>query len=83
MAILSVTEGEDEPLKYPDMFAASRLAILTKTDLAPHCDADLDANEANLRRVSPTIEILRLSAKTGEGMADCITWLQTRLVEKA
>ena len=53
MAILSVTEGEDKPLKYPDMFTAARLAILNKIDLAPHCDADLDAYEANLRRVNP------------------------------
>lgn len=82
IAILSVTEGEDKPLKYPDMFTASRLAILNKTDLAPHCDADLDAYEANLRRVNPDIEILRVSARTGEGMEAWITWLKTRLAEK-
>ena len=69
VAILSVTEGEDKPLKYPDMFTAARLAILNKCDLAPHCDADLDAYEANLRRVNPDIEILRLSARTGEGLS--------------
>lgn len=82
IAILSVTEGEDKPLKYPDMFTAARLAILNKTDLAPHCDADLDAYEANLRRVNPDIEILRVSARTGEGMEAWITWLKTRLAEK-
>ncbi|MGL4280279.1 MAG: hydrogenase nickel incorporation protein HypB [Albidovulum sp.] len=76
VAILSVTEGEDKPLKYPDMFTAARLAILNKVDLAPHCDADLDAYEANLRRVNPTIEILRLSAKTGEGMEAWTEWLK-------
>ncbi|MBB94570.1 MAG: hydrogenase accessory protein HypB [Rhodobacteraceae bacterium] len=75
VAILSVTEGEDKPLKYPDMFTASRLAILNKTDLAPHCDVDLDLYEANLRRVNPTIDILRLSARTGEGMEAWIGWL--------
>ena len=69
VAILSVTEGDDKPLKYPDIFATSHLAILTKTDLAPYCDADLDAYEANLRRVNPAIEVIRLSARTGEGMA--------------
>jgi hydrogenase nickel incorporation protein HypB len=82
VVILSVAEGEDKPLKYPDMFTAARLAILTKTDLAPHCDADLDAYESNLRRVNPRIEILRLSARTGDGMADWIGWLKKRLTEK-
>lgn len=83
VAILSVTEGEDKPLKYPDMFTAARLAILNKTDLAPHCDVDLDLYEANLRRVNPDIEILRVSARTGEGMAEWLGWLRARLAEKA
>ncbi|MCA0273904.1 MAG: hydrogenase nickel incorporation protein HypB [Proteobacteria bacterium] len=83
VAILSVTEGEDKPLKYPDMFTAARLAILNKVDLAPHCDADLDAYEANLRRVNPKIEILRLSAKTGEGMAAWTEWLKAGLQAKS
>jgi hydrogenase nickel incorporation protein HypB len=83
VAILSVTEGEDKPLKYPDMFTAARLALLTKIDLARHCDADLDAYEANLRRVNPQIEILRLSARTGEGMAAWLDWLRNRLAAKA
>ena len=83
VAILSVTEGEDKPLKYPDMFTAARLAILNKIDLAPHCDVDLDLYEANLRRVNPGIEILHLSARTGEGMADWLAWLRTHLAEKA
>lgn len=83
VAILSVTEGEDKPLKYPDMFTAARLAILNKIDLAPHCDVDLDLYEANLRRVNPGIEILRLSARTGEGMADWIDWLRAQLADKA
>lgn len=83
VAILSVTEGEDKPLKYPDMFTAARLALLNKTDLAPHCDADLDAYEANLRRINPGIEILRVSARTGEGMAAWIDWLGAELAAKA
>ncbi|MBV6635745.1 MAG: hydrogenase nickel incorporation protein HypB [Mameliella sp.] len=83
VAILSVTEGEDKPLKYPDMFTAARLAILNKIDLAPHCDVDLDLYEANLRRVNPGIEILRLSARTGEGMADWIDWLRSHLADKS
>ena len=82
VAILSVTEGEDKPLKYPDMFTASRLAILNKIDLAPHCDVDLDLYEANLRRVNPAIKVIRLSARTGEGMSEWIEWLDTALGEK-
>lgn len=82
VAILSVTEGEDKPLKYPDMFTAARLALLNKVDLAPHCDVDLDLYEANLRRVNPTIDIIRISARTGEGMADWTAWLQNHLASK-
>ncbi len=82
VAILSVTEGEDKPLKYPDMFTAARLAILNKTDLAPHCDVDLDLYETNLRRVNPGIEILRVSARTGAGMDAWIAWLRSELAAK-
>lgn len=82
VAILSVTEGEDKPLKYPDMFTAARVAILNKVDLAPYCDVDLDLYEANLRRVNPTIEILRVSARTGEGMEQWTGWLKSRLAAK-
>ena len=83
VAILSVTEGEDKPLKYPDMFTAAKLAILNKTDLAPYCNVDLDLYETNLRRVNPEIEIIRLSALTGEGMQDWTTWLRARLARKS
>ena len=83
VAILSVTEGEDKPLKYPDMFTAARVAILNKIDLVPHCDVDLDLYEENLRRVNPTIEILRVSARTGEGMDQWIGWLTARLTSKS
>ncbi len=82
VAILSVTEGEDKPLKYPDMFTASRLALLTKIDLAPHCDVDLDLYEANLRRVNPLIEVIRVSARTGEGMNRWIAWLKAEAQAK-
>jgi hydrogenase nickel incorporation protein HypB len=82
VAILSVTEGEDKPLKYPDMFTAARVAILNKIDLAPHCDVDLEAYETNLRRVNPSIQILRVSARTGEGMDSWIAWLMSNLATK-
>lgn len=82
VAILSVTEGEDKPLKYPDMFTAARVAILNKVDLAPYCDVDLDLYEENLRRVNPGIEVLRLSARTGEGMEEWCAWLKSNLAAK-
>lgn len=83
VAILSVTEGDDKPLKYPDMFTAATVAVLNKTDLAPHCDADLDTYEANLRRVNPDITVLRVSARTGDGMDAWLDWLRAGLAAKA
>ena len=82
VAILSVTEGEDKPLKYPDMFVASRLAILNKVDLAPHCDVDLDLYEANLKRMNPLIEVIRVSARTGDGMEKWLAWLRAEAQAK-
>jgi hydrogenase nickel incorporation protein HypB len=78
-----VTEGEDKPLKYPDMFTASRLALLNKVDLAPYCDVDLDLYEANLRRVNPGLEVIRVSARTGEGMQSWLNWLEGALLRKS
>ena len=75
VAILSVTEGEDKPLKYPDMFAAASLMVLNKTDLLPHVQFDVARCIQLARRVNPTIEILQLSATTGEGMDAWLHWL--------
>ena len=75
VVILSVTEGEDKPIKYPDMFASSDLVLINKTDLLPHLDFDVDATIANARKVNPQIKVLQVSARTGEGMAAWIAWL--------
>ena len=75
VAILSVTEGEDKPLKYPDMFAASKLMIINKVDLLPHVSFNVQRCIELARRVNPTIEILKLSATTGEGMDAWLNWL--------
>jgi hydrogenase nickel incorporation protein HypB len=75
VAILSVTEGEDKPLKYPDMFAASQLMILNKTDLLPHVKFDVARCIELARRVNPNIEVIELSATTGEGMDAWLYWL--------
>lgn len=75
VVILSVTEGEDKPLKYPDMFAAAQLMLLTKTDLLPHLRFDVQRCMDYARRVNPGIRILQLSATTGEGMNAWLDWL--------
>jgi len=75
VAILSVTEGEDKPLKYPDMFAAAQLMILNKIDLLPHLNFDLARCKDYARRVNPGITILELSASTGDGMQAWLDWL--------
>ena len=75
VAILSVTEGEDKPVKYPDMFAAARLMVLNKVDLLPHLDFDVAACIAHAQRVNPGIEVLLLSAKSGQGMDAWLDWL--------
>ncbi|WP_439672996.1 Hydrogenase maturation factor HypB (plasmid) [Cupriavidus necator] len=75
VAILSVTEGEDKPLKYPDMFAAARLMILNKIDLLPYLHFDVARCIEYARRINPAIEVLQLSASSGEGMADWLGWI--------
>ncbi|MFZ5545049.1 MAG: hydrogenase nickel incorporation protein HypB [Pseudomonadota bacterium] len=75
VVILSVTEGEDKPLKYPDMFAAAQLMLLNKTDLLPHLDFDVARCIEYARRVNPGIEVLLVSARTGDGLDAWIEWL--------
>ena len=71
VVVLSVTEGEDKPLKYPDMVASSQLMLISKIDLLPHIDFDVAALVANARKINPGIKVLKVSARTGEGME---TW---------
>jgi len=78
VVVLSVTEGEDKPLKYPDMFAASDLMLLNKVDLLPHLDFDVGACLAAARRVNPTIQILCVSARTGAGLQSFYAWMESR-----
>ena len=75
VAILSVTEGEDKPLKYPDMFHAASVMILNKIDLLPYLDFDVEKCIGYAKRVNPDIRIMRLSAKTGEGMSGWLDWI--------
>jgi hydrogenase nickel incorporation protein HypB len=76
VVVLSVTEGEDKPLKYPQMFHAADVMLLNKTDLLPHIDFDVAKCLLMARRVNPGITIFEVSAKTGEGMADWYGWLE-------
>ena len=79
VVILSVTEGDDKPLKYPHMFRAASLMVLNKTDLLPHLDFDVEACVARARRVNPEIEVVDVSATTGEGLDRWYAWLRQRL----
>lgn len=78
IVLLSVTEGEDKPLKYPSIFFKSSLVILTKLDLLPHVPFDLAAAEENARRTHPDVEMVKLSSLTGQGMGDWLGWLAKR-----
>ena len=76
MAILSVTEGEDKPLKYPHMFRAADIMIVNKIDLLPHVDFDVVRAIANALQVNPAITTFRLSARTDEGLEAWYGWLR-------
>ena len=76
IALLSTTEGEDKPVKYPALFSRAPVVILTKMDLAPHLDWDIKQCREFLRRVHPGVFIFELSARTGDGMDAWIEYLE-------
>ncbi|MEJ2596192.1 MAG: hydrogenase nickel incorporation protein HypB [bacterium] len=76
VVIISTTEGEDKPLKYPNMFSTSQLCIINKTDLLPYLDFDMEKTKEYARRVNPELEFIELSVKTGEGMKAWYAWLE-------
>ena len=79
VVLLSVTEGEDKPLKYPTIFNSADVAIITKGDLAEAVEFDSEATRRNIQAVRPGMRIFQLSAKTGEGMEDFLEFLAERL----
>ena len=79
VVILSVTEGEDKPLKYPHMFRAATLMVLNKIDLLPHVEFDTERAAAHARQVNPDIVIAPLSARTGQGLDAWYGWLRQEL----
>ncbi|MEE8372482.1 MAG: hydrogenase nickel incorporation protein HypB [Dehalococcoidia bacterium] len=76
--ILSVTEGDEKPLKYPLMFRESSLLIINKTDLLSFTNFSMEEARANARRINPDLEILELSCTTGQGMEQWLSWLTAR-----
>ncbi|MEG2182209.1 MAG: hydrogenase nickel incorporation protein HypB [Oscillospiraceae bacterium] len=76
--ILSVPEGDDKPLKYPLMFSICSALIINKIDVLPYFDFDLDACEERVRKLNPNIKIIRMSAKTGEGIDEWTDWLRSQ-----
>ncbi|HYC43254.1 MAG TPA: hydrogenase nickel incorporation protein HypB [Noviherbaspirillum sp.] len=76
VVVLSVTEGEDKPLKYPDMFRAASLMLLNKVDLLPYLRFDVEQCIANARRVNPQIQVLQVSAMSGHGMPAWYDWIE-------
>jgi hydrogenase nickel incorporation protein HypB len=74
--VCSVTEGEDKPLKYPLMFRACELVVINKVDLLQHLDFDVDRLEANIKQVNHAATVMRVSAKTGEGIDEFRAWLK-------
>jgi hydrogenase nickel incorporation protein HypB len=78
VALLSVTEGEDKPLKYPTMFNSADAAVITKMDLAEACEYDRETALRNIREIRPSIEIIELSAKRGLGMDAWLEFLERR-----
>jgi hydrogenase nickel incorporation protein HypB len=82
VAVLSITEGEDKPLKYPQMFRASKLMLINKLDLLPHLRFDLGKCREYARRVNPEIEIIELSCYNGAGLDTWYDWLRTQSAGK-
>ena len=79
VALLSVTEGEDKPLKYPVMFQAADCLLITKTDLVPYLDINIDRIVDNVRQMNPQVTIIAVSAKTGDGLEEWFNWVSDRI----
>jgi hydrogenase nickel incorporation protein HypB len=78
VVVLSVTEGEDKPLKYPSIFFKSDLMVLSKIDLLPYVPFDIEAAAENARKVHPRMEIVKVSCLTGNGLHEWMMWLGER-----
>jgi hydrogenase nickel incorporation protein HypB len=81
VAILSVTEGDDKPLKYPDAFAAASVMVLSKVDLLPYVDFDVATCIGHARAINPDIAVIEVSARSGQGMESWIYWILTAALD--
>jgi hydrogenase nickel incorporation protein HypB len=79
VVVMSVTEGEDKPLKYPHVFRAATALVLTKADLLPHLDVDADAFVEHARRINPRIEVFPVAAPRGDGMRKWCSWVRDQV----
>lgn len=79
IVVLSVTEGEDKPLKYPLMFREAEVCILNKIDLLPHLDFSLEEARGNALQINPQLKFLEVSCKTGEGLDEWTDWLKSKM----
>ena len=82
VALLSVTEGDDKPLKYPVMFREADCVLITKTDLLPYLPVEIERIEAHIRQVNPRCTVLRVSATSGEGLDEWHRWVHQQLVDQ-
>jgi hydrogenase nickel incorporation protein HypB len=80
VVIISITEGEDKPLKYPQMFMSSQVCLINKTDLLPYVEFSVEKLKEYIRRVNPRLECIELSARTGEGFETWIDWIRKRIL---
>ena len=80
VVIISVTEGDDKPLKYPDMFHSSTLCIVNKIDLLPYVPFDIEKVKANARKINPALDIIEVSCTSGAGLSEWYNWLQTKIL---
>lgn len=80
VVIISVTEGDDKPMKYPDMFHTSTLCIINKIDLLPYVPFSMQKVKENVLRVNPNLEILEVSCSTGEGLPQWYDWLKSKVM---
>ncbi|MBN8837769.1 MAG: hydrogenase nickel incorporation protein HypB [Sphingobacteriia bacterium] len=79
IVIISVTEGDDKPLKYPDMFNSSTLCIINKTDLLPYVPFNIEKAKANARKVNPSLSIIELSCTSGQGLNEWYDWIHSKV----
>ncbi len=82
VAVLSTTEGEDKPAKYPEMFRAAEVMIINKVDLLPHLDFDIELCRETARKVNPDLDIIELSCRSGEGLDAWYAWLEGQVKTK-